>query len=551
MTFIKHGDIINCKYICGNICIFYASEFARICGGYMKNNKENTNKNINEETFEIDLRRIGKAIWSKVWLIAVVSVLAGAIALLATIYLITPMYESSALFYVNNNSLSVGGTTVDIDSGDITASKSLVETYIVILNSREVLEDVIDFAEVDYTYGQLKNMLSASSVNSTEVFEVVITGPDPYEAEKIADAITEILPNKISNIVEGTSAKVVDYAIVASKPSSPNRTTNILLGVVIGFIVSVSVVVLNELFDNTIRSEEDIAQICNLPILAAVPDMLARSKGGYYYDVKKKSSKKKQQNSTEAEENDKTKTILVGNGISFAASEAYKLLRTKLQFSFADNEGCRVIGVSSALAGEGKSLSSVNLAHSLSQLGKRVMLIDCDMRRPSVAAKLEMERVPGLSNYLAERLAVADVIQNCSFDSENASCLYSVIAAGRIPPNPIELLSSRKMEDMLEKLKSYYDYIILDLPPVGEVSDAIVAAKFTDGVLMVACQNYCTRKAFSHAVEQFDFVDSKILGIVLNRVSDNAGGYGYKYGKRYYKKYYGRYGYGYASDKEQ
>ncbi len=517
----------------------------------MKNNNEKiNNRKAADEAVEIDLKRVWKAVWNRLWLIAVVSIVSGALALLATVYLITPMYESSALFYVNNNSLSVGGTTVDIDSGDITASKSLVQTYIVILNSREVLEDVIDFAEVDYTYGQLKEMLSASSVNATEVFEVVITGPDPYEAEKIASAITEILPNKISNIVEGTSAKVVDYAIVASKPSSPNRVINTIVGFVIGFVISVLAVILNEFFDNTIRSEEDVSQISNHPILAAVPDMLSRSKGGYYYDVKQKSSKKKQQNTVETEENDKNKAALIGSGISFAASEAYKLLRTKIQFSFADNDGCRVIGVSSALAGEGKSLSSVNLAYSLSQLGKRVVIIDCDMRRPSVATKLGIERFPGLSNYLAERMAIADVIQNCSSGAEDNPCMYSVIAAGRIPPNPIELLSSHKMEDMLEKLKSYYDYIILDLPPVGEVSDAIVAAKFADGVLMVVCQNYCTRNAFARAIEQFEFVDSKILGIVLNRVSENSGGYGYKYGKRYYKKYYNRYGYGYSSDKE-
>lgn len=494
----------------------------------------------NEEVIEVDLKRLWKAALRKLWLIMLVSLVCGALALVGTIYLITPQYQSSALFYVNNNSLSVGGTAVNIDSGDITASKSLVETYIVILNSREVLEDVIDYADVNYSYAQLKSMLSASSVNSTEIFEVVITCPDPVEAERIADAITKILPDKISDIVEGTSAKVVDYAILPSSPSSPNRVTNTALGFVIGFVVSVALIVLRELFDNTVRSEEDIEQSCSHPILASVPDMLASSKGGYYYDgyVKKKSAKSKKQEAFASSKN----VSLIGGDISFAASEAYKLLRTKIQFSFADNKDCRVIGITSALAGEGKSLSSANLAYSLSQLGKRVVLIDCDMRRPSLATKLDVARVPGLSNYLAGRMTIADVIQNRSSESENDVTSFGVIAAGRVPPNPIELLSSEKMEDMLEKLKSYYDYIILDLPPVGEVSDAIVAAKFTDGILLVACQNYCTTGAFSRAVEQFEFVGAKILGVVLNRVSEHGKGY-YKYGKRYYKKYYGSYGY--------
>ncbi len=499
----------------------------------------------NEEIIEIDLKRIWNAFLRKLWLVLLVSFISAAVVLVGTVYLITPQYKSTALFYVNNNSLSVGGTAVNIDSGDITASKSLVETYIVILNSREVLEDVIDYAEVDYTYDELKSMLSASSVNSTEVFEVVITGPNPEEAERIADAITEILPNKISNIVEGTSAKVVDYAIRAEKPSSPDRTMNTIIGFLLGFVFSVAVVVVLELMDNTVRSENDVSQNVSHPILASVPDMLSNTKGGYYYDrsARRRSRKKRQ----ELFANSK-KVTLVGGGISFAASEAYKLLRTKIQFSFADDEQCRVIGVSSALAGEGKSLTSVNLSRSLAQLGKKVILIDCDMRRPSLATKLNLTRIPGLSNYLAGRMAIADVIQMCEANAEDVENSFGVIAAGRVPPNPIELLSSKKMEGMITKLKEFYDYIILDLPPVGEVSDAIVAAKFTDGILMVVCQNYCTRGALYRAIEQFEFVEAKILGIVMNRVHESGRKYGYKYGKRYYKKYYGSY---YRSETEK
>lgn len=488
----------------------------------------------NKEIVEIDIARLWKAIWRRAWLIVLTAILCGAMALLITVYLITPQYQATAMFYVNNSSVSIGDSSVTIDSADIIASKNLVDTYIVILNSRSCLNDVIDYANLDYGPTQLKGMITASSVNSTEVFQVVITGPDPEEAEKIANAIAYILPNKISDIVEGTSAKVVDYAIVPSAPSSPNKTTNTALGFVLGFVFAVAVIAILELLDNTVRSEEDITQISKHPILASVPDMAIHSKGGYYYDgyVKKKSKKKK------LLENESSKNVvLVGDGISFAASEAYKLLRTKIQFSFADDKNCRVLGISSALAGEGKSLSSVNLAYSLAQLGKKVLLIDCDMRRPSLAVKLDIERVPGLSNYLAGRIGIDVVLQTYGADAED-KVPFHVITAGRVPPNPIELLSSEKMAQMLEKLRECYDYIVLDLPPVGEVSDAIVAAKIVDGVLMVVCQNYCSRNAFSHAIEQFEFVNSRILGIVMNRVSERGRGY-YRYGKRYYKKYYG------------
>lgn len=495
------------------------------------------NKNkANMETIEIDLKRIWKAVLSKLWMVLLVPVVTAALMLLATVYLITPQYQSSAMFYVNNSSLSLGGESISIDSGDIVASKNLVNTYIVILNSRTCLSDVIDYADLDYTVGELEGMISATSVNSTEVFEVVITGPDPKEAEKIANAIAYVLPNRISDIVEGTSAKVVDYAVVATSPSSPNKVKNTALGFGIGFVAIMAIIILIEVFDTTVRSEDDVTQVSTHPILSAVPDMMSSGKGGYYYgDGDKKSKKKK------ILENDPSKNIaLVGSGISFGASEAYKLLRTKLEFSFADEKACRVVGVSSALAGEGKSLSSINLAYSLAQLGKKVLIIDCDMRRPSLAAKLNIQRVPGLSNYLTGKNSIETIFQTYGAVDETSMPVH-VITAGRVPPNPIELLSSDRMEQLISGLRECYDYIVLDLPPVGEVSDAIVAAKFVDGMLLVVCQNYCNRNSFAHAVEQFEFVGARILGVVMNRVSEGGRRY-YRYGKRYYKKYY-KYGY--------
>lgn len=505
----------------------------------------NEKRNITDNLIVIDAGRLLKAVWKKAWLVALVAVLCAVASLLGTVFLITPKYQSSAMFYVNNSSISMGEASIDISSADISASKSLVETYIVILESRTCLNDIIDYAELDYSVSELKKMIDATSVNSTEVFEVVVTSTDPAEAEAIANAIAYILPNRIADIVEGTSAKVVDYAIKSSQPASPNRIQNTVIGFLLGAVLTVVLIVLNEIFDSTIRTEDDITQSCEHPILATVPDMAAHSKGGYYYERDGKRKGKKQAAANHADQT----TVLLGDGISFAASEAFKLLRTKVQFSFADNQKCRVIGVSSSFAGEGKSLSAVNLAYSLAQFEKRVLLIDCDMRRPSLASKLGVQKMPGLSNYLSGRIALEEIVQSCGPKFESAE--FKVITAGRNPPNPIELLGSDKMEEMLEILQASFDYIILDLPPVGEVSDAMVAAKFTDGMLLVVCQGYCSRGALMNTAKQFEFVNAKILGIVMNRVSESAGGYGYGYGKKYGKKYYGgRYGYGVYSSKK-
>ena len=481
-----------------------------------------TDKN---EEIEIDLKRLFGALMKKAWLIGIVAVLCAVAVFFATVFWVAPKYQSTAMFYVNNNSFSLGETSLSISSADISASKSLVNTYIVILNTRESINDVIDYAGVDRTYGELKSMISAQAVESTQVFRVVVTSEDPAEAEKIADAIAYILPKRISSIIEGTSAKVVDSAVMPSGPSSPNYTKNALAGFAIGLAAAAALVLLRALLDITICTEEDIAQSCKHPVLVAVPDMESSAKGGYYYGYgnKKKTSAAKGE----------PKVHLVGGNISFAAAEAYKLLRTKLQFSFADEGDCRIIGVSSAIHGEGKSLTSVNLAYSMSQLGKRVLVIDCDMRRPSLAEKMPLDKSYGLSNYLTGQSGSEKLIQYCGIrDDERA---FHAISSGRVPPNPMELLSSSRMEKMLEQLREKYDYIIMDLPPVGEVGDALTAAKLADGMLVVVRQNYCNRIALNSAVRQFEFVDAKILGVVMNCTADESG--------RYYKRYYRKYGY--------
>lgn len=482
---------------------------------------------MENEELEIDLRRLMRAIWKKLWLVILVTILGGVISFLVTVFLITPKYESSAMFYVNNNSLSVGDVSLSMSSSDISASKSLVDSYIVILNARSTLNDVIDYAEVDRDYKEIREMMEAEAVDSTEIFEIVITSPDPKEAKDIADAIAYILPKRISSIIEGTSAKIVDSAVTAVKPSSPSYVKNTVLGLILGMMLVLGMILLKEIFDVTIKEEEDIEQISKYPILASVPDMMSSSKGGGYYVKEKKKAKKSILRTTD-------ETFFVGSNVSFAASEAYKLLRTKIEFSFTDQKKCYVIGVSSALAGEGKSVTSSNLAYTLAQLGKRVLLIDCDMRKPTISSKLHIKKTPGLSNYLTKNIDISEIIQTYTDKIEKVS--FNVIASGNNPPNPVELLSSERMQNTIEVLKGFCDYIILDLPPITEVSDAMAVSKFTDGTLLAVRQNYCNRVVLSSALRQFEFVDAKILGIVVTCARESSGYYSKKYKKYYYTR---------------
>lgn len=237
-------------------------------------------ENRKEDYIEIDLLRLVRALWHRAWAIVLSMLLCGAAAFSYTYFLVTPLYKSSALMYVNNSSITVGSTSVSLS--DLTASQTLVDTYIVILKTRLTLNDVIEQAELDYDYEDLREMISASPVNSTEIFEITVTSPSPSEAEKIANTIAKVLPEKISEIMDGSSVRTVDFAVRPTMKSSPSITKNVALGLIVGMILSCGVIVLLELLDEQIRDEEYLMQTYELPVLAAVPDLLKSSEASKY-----------------------------------------------------------------------------------------------------------------------------------------------------------------------------------------------------------------------------------------------------------------------------
>ena len=226
------------------------------------------------------------------------------------------------------------------------------------------------------------------------------------------------------------------------------------------------------------------------------------------------------------------KTMLC-EGLSFAAAEAYKLLRTNLMFSLPDKP-CRILGVTSSIRGEGKSTTAVNLAFTFAQAGKRTLLIDADMRLPSVSGKLEIPGRPGLSNLLAGLTEESKALRQ----SEQLSNWY-ILPAGDIPPNPSELLGSERMHALLDRCSEAFDFIVIDLPPINIVTDALVVSAWTDGLIAVVRQNYTEGKALKACMYQIKQLGPKFLGFVMTDAAVGKGSY-----KRYGK--YGKYGYDYG-----
>lgn len=224
-----------------------------------------------------------------------------------------------------------------------------------------------------------------------------------------------------------------------------------------------------------------------------------------------------------------TETMLLSSKTSFATQEAFKTLRTNVIFSLPGN-GCKCIGITSANRSEGKSLTSLNLALSFAQLGKRVIIIDCDLRIPSIAAKLNIPNNDGLSNYLVGT-SNNDSLNIVEFGDPS----ISVVTAGSIPPDPTSLLSSEAMKKMLGILKNYYDYIILDFPPVSLVTDAVLLSDVVDGYLVVVRQNSSEFSRINETIFQMEFANAKMIGFVYNAKNLEGLGKQSKYYK-YYKK---------------
>lgn len=226
---------------------------------------------------------------------------------------------------------------------------------------------------------------------------------------------------------------------------------------------------------------------------------------------------------------------MIGPKMNFAAAEAFKLLRTNVMFSFSDADECHILGVTSSFRGEGKSLTSINLAYTFAEAKKDVLLIEGDMRLPTMAARLALKGKPGLSNVLVGTDSVGVAIQEYDVNTGGQYVTFDVLVSGDIPPNPSELLGSERTPAFLKKARDRYDVIILDLPPVSAVTDAIVASHLVDGMIVVVRADHAVRGGVAETMRQLKLAEAHVLGFVFNGAAANGGKY---YKKGYYKKGY-------------
>ncbi len=228
-------------------------------------------------------------------------------------------------------------------------------------------------------------------------------------------------------------------------------------------------------------------------------------------------------------DNENKKTL--HKNLEFTAVEQYKMIRANLDFTLPEGEKCPVIGITSSMRGEGKSTTAVNLAYVFAEKGSKVLLIDADLRIPSIAKKLDIESTPGLTDLLRGKGTQISDFKTHLLDN------WFVLPSGDIPPNPSELLGSSRMENILNQLREIFDYIIIDLPPVNIVSDAISISSLISGMIVVIREEYTEKKELERCFRQLKLSNVNILGCVMNEAKSESGSYG-KYKKHKYYKYY-------------
>lgn len=435
--------------------------------------------------------------WLSASIVALLVLAGAAAATLAT----TPTYTSTTrLFFAVQGTESV----TDLAQGSTFAEKQMT-SYAQVATSPLVLDPVMRQLNLPGSVSDLARSVTAVVPADTVILQVTVTRTDAGQATLIADAIGRQLAEVAGDLSpgQGSGAQAVKATILApasvpTAPSAPNVLRNLVLGLALGLVLGVAVALLRQVLDNGVRDEADVRAVTDRPLLGSIAfnDTIAQH------------------------------PVMMADDPSSQSAEGIRRLRTNLQFVGAGADS-KALVVTSSVPGEGKSMTSLNLAVALADAGLRVLLIDADLRRPSLAGYLGLEGSAGLTTVLIGRAEAADVIQVWR-DSD-----LHILTSGQVPPNPSELLGSRAMVELLHEVSHSYDVILLDTPPLMPVTDASILTKITAGALVVVGADRIHRGQLTESLSALTAAGGLVHGLVLNKIARrDAKGYGGYYGPR-------------------
>lgn len=434
----------------------------------------------------------------KSWVLIVTLTVVGVAGAGAYSMLQTPEYTATSKVFVSTSS---GQTTQDLVQGN-SFTVQRVKTYSDLATTPIVLLPVIAELGLSVTAGRLADQVSVSAALDTTIIEISATDSDPVTAAEIANAISASLTSAVERIEAPSTGESVSpvkltriqQADVPGSPVTPQLPLNLAMGGLIGVALGVGIAVLRDRLDNRIRSERDVEAITDTPII-----------GGMAFDAKAKLN-----------------PLIVQVDPRSPRAESFRTLRTNLSFLDVGDRG-RTFVVTSSVESEGKSTTATNLAISLADSGARVLLVDADLRRPRIAEYMGIEGSVGVTDVLIGKAELLDVVQPWG-----RSKLF-VLPAGRIPPNPSELLASRAMAELIAVFTKEFDAVIFDAPPLLPVTDAAILAKGVGGAILVVAAGRTHKNQLKGAVSALANIGAPLSGIVLTMLpkkGPDAYGYG-------------------------
>ena len=410
-----------------------------------------------------------------------------------------PMYRASTTIVLTQTNNTQDAT---ITQNDLQINSKLVSTYSEIVKSKLVLGQVINDLNLDYTYKELYKNISVENVQNTEILKISVLDKDKNLSSEIANRIAVVFSKEVSKIYELNNISIIDRAQVPKDVANNTTYRDMILALFIGLFGSIAIIFIIYYFDDTIKLSENIEEEINMPLVANV----------FKSDINNKGSAPVE--------------LLLDKYPKSVVSESIKTLRTNLQFSTVDEE-FKTLLITSSIPGEGKSFISANLAIAFVQTGKKVLIIDCDMRKGRQHRIFKTSNTKGLSDLLIDDISnYASYIKKTHIDN-----LY-LITRGTIPPNPSELLNSNKNKLLIEKLKTKFHIIIFDGVPCNGLPDSIVMSNLVDKVLVVAKEQSTPKSILENTKNLLDKVGAPVAGLVLNNINKKSSYYG-----KYYEYY--------------
>lgn len=433
------------------------------------------------------------------WRLIAACVVLAVLAATALTLLTQPVYTAKARVY-----LSAEKSTNKTTGSVFVLTNDDLETYVSILNTPAVLDPLRK--ELGMSAGHPISV-SAETTGNTSILDITARSSDPQEAADVANEVGPQLgtvAGEFSTLLKSSGQEVISTPIqpasAASRPVSPDPVRNIGLGLLAGLVLGVGIAFLRHALDTKVRGEEDIRAHSDAPMLAGLP----------------------------LEHASKRALLSIEDDPHGRHAEAIRRLRTNLMFVDVTT-GRHSFVVTSAMPGEGKTTTAINLALAMADSGRRTLLVDADLRNPSVAKSMGMEGSVGLTTVLLGEADPGDVIQSWG------TVGLDVLPAGQVPPNPTELLGSQPMKSLMATLVEEYDFVLIDSPPVVPVIDAVVIEQLTGGLLMVVGIDRTKKKDLTTALKQLDTVGARVSGFARNFVAGKGGGE-YRYGYHTYQE---------------